>query len=257
MKRAWKKFLEDVLSKGIYDIAKIVVWAVVPAIFAVFGLIPEGNKLGDFLGNVISISTFWFILILLSSISATIFASHIASRKRLALMKHDLFTDELTGIPNGKSLKEDLAKTISWAKSENMHFSIILMDIDDFKLFNTKYGYDTADEVMAKLGAYLKSDNRSTDKVYRQHLKVDEFIIIAKETTLNGAVKAANRKRDSIAKLSIQVDGRQVPMKLTVSCGVVEFNPNKDDEQKILERAFGALKLAKSTPGKNATIELM
>ncbi len=131
------------------------------------------------------------------------------------------------------------------------------MDIDNFKELNTKFTQKTADAVLVKFGTLLKADNRLTDTIYRQHVKGDEFVIITKETILENAVKAADRKRINIAKTGIQIEGYAAPFFVTVCCGVVEFNAKADNDEAILDRAFTAMKDAKAKIGKNATTSLI
>ena len=130
------------------------------------------------------------------------------------------------------------------------------MDIDNFKDFNSKYGFQVADGIMEKLGTLLKSDSRITDSTFRQHMKGDEFIILTRETNLENAVRAANRKRELIEKTGFQTENEQV-VYLTVCCGVVEYNPNKDNNDSFLLRAHTAMMSAKSIEGKNQTKSLI
>jgi len=178
-------------------------------------------------------------------------------RKRFSLIKKDLHTDQLTGLPNKRALDEELKNIVNLARKEGENISIVLMDIDDFKNFNTIYGQVIADEVLKKFGALLKSDCRITDRIYRQHVKGDEFVIVAKETSLENAIIAANRKRKLIAKTGIQIENIQNPFVLTVCCGVVELNIEKDNENTILERAHAAMLQAKAIKGKNQTKSLI
>lgn len=255
LKKTYKKLIDDVLAKAIYDIGKYVIAVLIT--YLILRLFPKNTSVGEFLQKEIVVSILQFGLIILVAVSLTIVIYFLANRKRFALIKRDLYTDELTGIPNNRALSQDLKSIINWAKSENKPLSIILMDIDNFKDFNNRYGLNVADEVLIKFGTLLKSDNRFTDTIYRQHVKGDEFVIITKETILENAAKAANRKRENIASTGIQIPGYSEPFTLTVCCGVVEFNPKADNEETLLERGFNAMKNAKSKPGKNSTVSLI
>lgn len=255
LRKTYKKLGDDVLAKAIYDVGKYAI--VVLFTFVVLKLFPEDTSIGEFLQKKVIISVLQFCLIIFSAVILTVIIYFLVNRRRFAIIRHDLFTDELTGIPNHRALSQDLKTIIDWAKTENKPLSIILMDIDNFKEFNSKYGLKHADEILIKFGTLLKLDNRNTDSVYRQHVKGDEFVIITKETILENAVKAADRKRENIASTGIQISGYSEPFKLTVCCGVVEFNPKTDNEDTILERGFNAMKEAKNKPGKNLTVSLI
>jgi PleD family two-component response regulator len=75
----------------------------------------------------------------------------------ISLLEKDNFTDEITGLKNHKALKSHLKKTIEELlnTSKIATLSIILIDIDDFKEYNTKYGHTKADKILKSLG--LKS----------------------------------------------------------------------------------------------------
>jgi diguanylate cyclase (GGDEF)-like protein len=248
------KFKSDALAKAIYDVAKYIVVAIIT--YFVLELVPENTTVGEFLAKKIDLTILQFSLTILVVIFVTIIVYFLLNKKRFELIKLDLQTDELTELPNNRALSEDLPKVISWAKSEMKPFSIILMDIDDFKDFNTKYTQSTADKVLIKFGTLLAADNRITDKIYRQHVKGDEFVIITKDTILENAVKAANRKRENIAKTGIQIPDLGM-FNLTVCCGVAEFNPKTDDQKMLLDRAFDAMKIAKGKANKNSTNSLV
>ena len=254
LENAIQKFKSDALAKIIYDTAKYAFGAIITYIILKF--IPENTTFGELLAKKINLSILEFILTILVVAFLTIIVYFFLNKRKFKLIKLDLQTDELTGLPNNRALSEDLPNVISWAKSEVKPFSVILMDIDDFKDFNTKYTQSTADKVLVKFGTLLAADNRITDKVYRQHIKGDEFIIITRDTILENAVKAANRKRENIAKTSIQIPEIGL-FNLTVCCGVAEFNPKLDNEKIILDRAFEAMKIAKGNFNKNSTESLV
>ncbi len=249
IKKAFRKVKDDALSKALYDFVKYLIEIFIA--YLVLNKIPLTTAIGRFLHKSYSVGPLQIFISIACVIIITSFIQHLITSKRFALIKKDLNTDQLTNLPNSRALDEELKINLGTARKEKKNLSIIMMDIDDFKKFNTIHGQITADEVLRKLGILLKSDNRITDKIYRQHVKGDEFIIIAKETNLNNALLAANRKRELIEKTRIQIENVLTPFTLTVCCGVVEFNFEKDNEVTILERAHKAMLYAKEIPGKN------
>ena len=172
--------------------------------------------------------------------------------KKYKTLEHDNFTDEITGLKNHKALKKHLNKTIeellNTSKIETL--SIIFIDIDDFKDYNTRYGHTKADKILKSLGQLLHNDKRGTDETFRL-FKGDEYIVIAKNTCLADAVTAANRKRQSIADNTFIID--ETSINLSVSCGVTEFKKEEDTIDTFLNRASLALMSAKEIKGKNNT----
>jgi diguanylate cyclase (GGDEF)-like protein len=158
--------------------------------------------------------------------------------------------DELTGLKNHKALESDLDNFEKSRDNKEEPVSIILLDIDDFKKFNDDNSYEIADRILTKLGGLLAKDSRITDETYRYFMRGDEFLIIAKKTSLSNAQMAAERKRKLIADSSFEVCGSN--FKVTVSCGVSEFNKG-ESKTDVLDRVGKALQNAKKKENKNCT----
>lgn len=240
-----KKFKNDALSKGIYDFLK---WLVI----TLFVLIP--TKWIPYVKTLFLaqhyITTYTIVISAIILITITTFIVSRYFRKKIRLVLNDNHTDELTGLRNHKALSEYLNLKIGEAKNRTESLSIILIDIDDFKNFNTLYGFNVADQILKKLGELLGNDKRATDDTFRYFNRGDEFLVVAYDTTLSQAIQAAERKRKLIQKNLFSVDGKN--HQLTVSCGVTEFKRN-DDYKSITDRVTEALNEAKKVSGKNNT----
>jgi diguanylate cyclase (GGDEF)-like protein len=92
-----------------------------------------------------------------------------------------------------------------------------LIDIDNFKRFNDRYGRERGDEVIVAIAERLASRSRSGDAVYR--VGGDEFICLLPEQTLETGAIAVNRMRRSIAELAIPDEDSPTGV-LTVSTGM-------------------------------------
>ena len=126
--------------------------------------------------------------------------------------------------------------------------SIILLDIDNFKKFNNDHSHKIADQILTKIGEDLIEDKRSSDEVYRYHLRGDEFLIICKKTSRSNAYKAAENKRKIIEGTGFKVDDKT--FNCTVSCGVAHYK--KDESASVVyKRVEDALMIAKSKDNKN------
>jgi diguanylate cyclase (GGDEF)-like protein len=241
IKESTNKFKKDALSKLIYDFFK---W-LIP--FSFLFAITHWLSL-DFLFFKYSVSLYWIILFSLILIIATILIIHFVYQKKYNRLKLDNFTDEVTGLKNHKALKEFLTKIIAIPASQPL--SLILLDIDEFKKFNTKMGHNTADLIIKNVGNHLGRDTRTTDEIFRYQFQGDEFMIVARQTNQHQAYQAAERKRDVIANTGFEIEGNV--HYLTVSCGVAEFKVG-DDYDSLVNRASKALAEAKSQVGKNCT----
>lgn len=249
LKRSFKKFREDALSKFFYDLLKALAVSIV-GVLAV-ALIPQSTSFGEILRTQHSLSLYSLILSSLIIITITIFTVTLLFDKKYKRLKAESQTDETTGLKNHKAFTEYLNETITSADTSAKTFSLILLDVDDFKKFNTKYSTTIADQVLSKLGELLANDRRSTDETFRQFLRGDEFVIVTKETSLDDAMKAAERKRNLIGSTAFIVD--KITYKLTVSCGVTAFKQKKDSATSLIDRAHRALIEAKGIEGKNNT----
>ena len=252
--KSFKKFKDDALSKLLYDLGKLLLGALIP--YLLLQYLPNTNSIVAKLNEKSAISYLNLIFIIVFVIVLTALIVTYLTNKRYNLIKKDLNTDELTGIPNNRALTNELKEVVDWAKTSNSLFSVILIDIDDFKNFNTTYGLTVADKILIKLANLLKSDSRITDKLFRQHVKGDEFVIIARNTNLQNAILAANRKKNTIAETDIEIHEHNQVFKLTVCCGVTEYT-NNDTPEAILERGFKAMKNAKGVSGKNSVKSLI
>ena len=92
--------------------------------------------------------------------------------KRLSLI------DNLTGLWNERKLKKDLKRYISIQYRDKINFTIALLDINNFKKINDKYGHEYGNKILKKVGAILKNSIRQYENVYRLGSGADEFIII-------------------------------------------------------------------------------
>lgn len=240
-----KKFKNDALSKGIYDLLK---WLIISLIVLIpTKWIPYVKTL--FLAQHF-VTTYTIIISAIVLITITTFIVSRYFRKKIRLVLNDNHTDELTGLKNHKALGEFLNLKLQEAKNRSESLSLIIIDIDDFKNFNTHYGFNVADQILKKLGELLGNDKRVTDETFRYFNRGDEFLVVAYDTTLSQAMQAAERKRKLIQKTLFSIDGKN--HRLTVCCGVTEFKKN-DDYTSITDRVIEALNEAKKISGKNNT----
>jgi diguanylate cyclase (GGDEF)-like protein len=239
------RFKNEIISKVMYDIVK---WLFISLVLIIIA------KWVPFVRTFFSKEfTITIYLIVISSVGliaiTTILVSSIF-RKKIRKVLNVNHTDELTGLKNHKALSIFLNSKIQEYKNKTESLSIIIIDIDDFKNFNTKFGFTTADSILKKLGELLGNDKRATDETFRYFNRGDEFLIVASETNSNQAYQAAERKRKWIQKNLLSVDG--INHQLTVCCGVTEFK-KKDDYTSFTDRVIEALNVAKKVAGKNNT----
>jgi diguanylate cyclase (GGDEF)-like protein len=158
-------------------------------------------------------------------------------------------TDGLTGIAN-RRMYDELALR-EWRRCERMKkpYSLVMVDVDHFKLFNDKYGHQAGDECLKKVAEQVgRVAPRATDLAARYG--GEEFVLVLGETDADGAKWIANRLRLQVSELNIPhyaTESRHV----TISCGVASVLPSeKLSLDVLLKSADHALYQAKKT-GRN------
>jgi polar amino acid transport system substrate-binding protein len=114
------------------------------------------------------------------------------------MFKRQSITDALTGIYNRLKLDEDLAYAIARSERTKNEFSVILLDIDNFKLVNDRFGHLVGDELLKAFSSLLVSSIRKSDIAGRWG--GEEFLIICPDTDLQGCEKLAEQLRKQIAE---------------------------------------------------------
>lgn len=155
------------------------------------------------------------------------------------------YTDELTGAPNRRQIEHRISNEMTRSLRYHRFFSVLMIDIDNFKQINDTYGHDVGDTVLKGMVLRLRSSVRSSDQVARWG--GEEFLILAPETDLSEAATLAEHLRHGVASHPFVM---QHPV--TISLGVATFRGD-DTLLSLIKRADDALYEAKSQ-GKNKVI---
>lgn len=140
-------------------------------------------------------------------------------------------TDELTGVHNYRALAEILGAKIR--KTEL--FSIILLEIDDFRQINNVHGHQAGNRVLQQVSEILRANARTGDYVTR--LGGDEFVILLNGQDKMTAKQVAERLRIAVSSAQIEMGKTQPFGRLTASIGVASFPQDGDSPEQVLERA--------------------
>ncbi len=151
-------------------------------------------------------------------------------------------TDGLTGVKNRGAFNDKLAEEYDRAIRHGRSLSVILMDVDYFKLFNDTFGHPAGDDVLKAVAATLQRTARSVDTVARYG--GEEFAVILPDTDFSGAMVVAERCRRAIA--GEPWDKRPI----TVSVGVATFTKTTTDAATLVKEADDALYRSKQA-GRN------
>ena len=163
------------------------------------------------------------------------------SRRQAYLATHDA----LTGVYNRRYFEELFEHSIKLFEREQSTFSLILFDIDNFKLINDTYGHLKGDEVLKSLSHFVSDNIRKSDTLARWG--GEEFIILLPHTTIDKASHLAQTLREGIEELFFEEIGH-----ITCSFGVNEVST--ESKELIFKELDLALYKAKSN-GKNCVVK--
>lgn len=163
-------------------------------------------------------------------------------------LEHLSKSDPLTGVYNRRFIIETLEMEFERAKRYSLKFSMILMDIDNFKYVNDRYGHLVGDKTLKELARILREELRRQDVLGRYG--GDEFVIVLPETESSGAMMVGERCRKAIYEGVVLNSDYH----LTVSMGISSFpNPKIITLDDMIRLADSALYEAKSR-GKNRVV---
>lgn len=150
--------------------------------------------------------------------------------------------DPLTNIMNRRKFEELLESLLLRSQRTSLPLTIMVMDIDDFKEINDKYGHQCGDEVLVEIAHMISGSIRKNDHLVRYG--GEEFVIISADSELEGMIHLAEKIRKDIEKHRFTCVGR-----VTMSLGLAELNED-DDSSSLFKRADEKLYSAKAS-GKN------
>jgi two-component system cell cycle response regulator len=128
-------------------------------------------------------------------------------------------TDSLTGAFNREYFDSRLESELSYARRHGTELCLLMLDIDHFKRVNDSFGHPAGDLVLVELASCVSSNMRAEDVFARYG--GEEFTIILRNVTLQAAERAGERFRLLIESLRIPIDGKTVPV--TVSIGAASL----------------------------------
>ncbi len=166
-------------------------------------------------------------------------------------LKEISITDPMTGLLNRRYFQERLTEEIERTRRHGLPICLIIIDIDDFKQVNDKYGHLIGDEVLKDVSQVIRNTIRTIDVASR--FGGEEFTVILPHTSKDDAVLIANRLCELISKggdLQKKIQGMKA---LTVSIGLASFPEDAQSVNELIDSADRALYQAKHS-GKNRVV---
>ncbi len=175
--------------------------------------------------------------------------------KRIDSLEIENITDPLMGISNRRHLERKLNDELAKAKRYDLPLSILMIDVDHFKMVNDTYGHDAGDAILKNLGTFIANSIRKNDCVARYG--GEELVIIYPDTHGKDAVLMGERLRQAIEEHVIvppDMEKQDREIHITVSIGVAEDGPEISNIKDLIKRADKSMYRAKHE-GRNRVLQ--
>lgn len=164
-------------------------------------------------------------------------------------LEHLAMYDQLTQLANRRNFDQTLEREFALAKRNKVPLSVIICDIDFFKLYNDTYGHQKGDECLSAVAKVIGDvSNRPTDKACRYG--GEEFTLILPDTNLQGGLHLAEKIRQAVFDKNIQHESSKVADCVTLSLGLATYMGQALSGFEIVKIADQALYRAKEN-GRN------
>jgi diguanylate cyclase (GGDEF)-like protein len=157
--------------------------------------------------------------------------------------------DVLTGCLNRRALMKLAAHEVARSERSGMPLTVVVIDLDHFKLVNDNFGHAGGDATLCALVALLQNRLRSVDVVAR--IGGEEFLLLLPDTDAMSGAKVVEGLRQAVEAMRVEFEGREIMV--TMSAGVTQGLPRSDSWTSMMNRADRALYDAKSA-GRNRVV---
>jgi diguanylate cyclase (GGDEF)-like protein/PAS domain S-box-containing protein len=171
--------------------------------------------------------------------SYTVFIHNLAERRRLEnALAEQAVRDSLTGLYNRRCFSDRIKEEISRADRNRISLSILLCDLDRFKVINDAGGHHMGDQLLKAVAKGIRESTRETDLVFRWG--GDEFVAVLSDVSRAGTLTVSERIRREVLKI-----GGKKRLDLDMSIGVALYPEHGKDPDELIRLADQALYIAK------------
>lgn len=166
-----------------------------------------------------------------------------------ARLREQAIRDPLTGLFNRRYLTETLQRDLARCQREERPLTVVMLDVDHFKLLNDAYGHETGDRMLQAVGRFLGDETRHGDVACR--FGGEEFVVVLPGASAQAAFARAQVWRSAFEQLQIAHQGSDLGV--TLSMGVAEYPAHASNADDLLRAADVALYEAKRQ-GRNRVV---
>jgi diguanylate cyclase (GGDEF)-like protein len=215
---------------------------------AICGAVPF--SFGWYISRVYIVIASSTVLVALLIQTATVYAQLAQTADRL---RDESLTDSLTGLSNRRAFDERLSQALADGARMSRGAAMLMIDVDNFKMFNDTYGHLGGDECLRDLAATVRGCiSRTRDMVAR--FGGEEFAVVMAETDMRGALIVAERIRSAVEGMGIPQPREAQHRAVTVSIGATGIDDAAGmTPEAFIEQADRALYAAKET-GRNKVV---
>ncbi len=159
--------------------------------------------------------------------------------------------DPLTGVYNRAFYERQLTMEMERAHRTNRKFALLVMDVDDFKSINDRFGHRAGDAVLAQIAHEVRGRMRKIDLLFRYG--GEEFVLLLPGAEQQEARRTAERLRAVVSEKRFPVEGAGDGLRVTVSIGVAIYPDDARTQSGLFKHADAALYRAKEQ-GKNRVV---
>jgi diguanylate cyclase (GGDEF)-like protein/PAS domain S-box-containing protein len=165
-------------------------------------------------------------------------------------LRHQAIRDALTGLFNRRYLQETLGREIHRAQRQETTLGVVMLDVDNFKVFNDTYGHEAGDRLLSVLGRYFQGSIRAEDIACRYG--GEEFTLILPDVSPKVLLDRTEIIREGVKDLEVLHQGKLLGG-VTISLGLSYFPQHGADPDTLLQAADAALYQAKRN-GRNRVV---
>lgn len=173
----------------------------------------------------------------------------LEAKRLMDTLRESNLRDAMTGLHNRRFLEEYIATLVATSQRRKSQLSILMLDLDYFKMVNDNHGHDAGDAVLKALSKVLTQSVRASDLVIRYG--GEEFLIILQDTEAETADAVSEKIRAAVEAMKVQVGG--ATLQKTISIGISDFPKDSETFWQAVKYADVALYRAKEE-GRNRVI---